>query len=84
MSQFELVKYNVMKITKYIFWVKSEGRVEPSGYCTVTRFLQPKQNFFINQARSRKPKTVNSEAMLQAIEANFVLCTRRVSAEISI
>ena len=39
---------------------------------------------FDNQARSDRSKTVNSEAMLQAIEANLESSTWRVSVKLSI
>ena len=59
-----------MKVTKIICCVKSEGTVDHS---TVTRlfkkFCSGCKNLD-NQVRSDKPKTMDIEAVLKAIEAN--------------
>ena len=84
----ELVLYEfeqdhcMTKASKNVCCVKSEG---PVDHCTITRLFK---EFSLscknidNHAMSVRPKTVCSEAMLQAIETNLVSSTERVSGEI--
>ena len=66
-----------MEVTKNICCGKGEGAAD---HITVTRWFKNHNN----QAMSGRPKTVNSIAMLQAIEGNLVSNTQRVSGELSI
>ena len=76
--------YNVTEATKSIYWLKGEGIVDHS---TVTRSFKKfslgckKPN---DQARSGKPKTIDSKAVLQAVEANPASNTWKVSSKLSI
>ena len=57
------------------------------GEEAVTRWLKKICLSYKNlndQSRSSRPRTVNSEAVLQAIDANSASSTRRVSGEFSI
>ena len=75
---------NTAEITKNNCCVKSENEVDHS---TVTRWFK---KFHIacrdidNQARPGRPKSVDSEAMLQAIDINMASSTWRVSVELYI
>ena len=65
-------------------YIKGEGT---SDHTTETRWfkkLDSGSKFLNNQARSSRPKTVGSEAMLLAIEANMVVGFWRVLEEFSI
>ena len=69
---------------KYVCFVKREGTVDHS---IVTRLLKKFHLGFKNfndQAKSARPKTVDSEAVLYAMEENQASCIRRVSVEIGI
>ena len=74
-----------MEATKNICRTKDEGRgVDPS---TVTRNFKKFYTSckdFKDQAKSDRLKTMDSEAVFQAIEANLVNSTQRVSDELSI
>ena len=77
---FELC-HNIAKATENICCVKGEGSVDHS---TVTRGLKKFCLGYKNlndQAKSIGPKTIDSEAMQQAIEANLASSTRRVLGE---
>ena len=74
-----------MVATKNISCVKSEGIDDHS---TVTRWLQ---NFthsvcknLDDQTRSGRPKNIDSEAVLKAIETNLASSTQRVSGKLVI
>ena len=57
-----------LEIAKSISCAKSEGTAD---HCTVTRWLKKFRSGCKNhQARSSRPKTVDSEAVLQVIEEN--------------
>ena len=61
---------------------KGNGTVDRS---TVTRWFKKFRSSGKNlddQARLSKPKNVDSETVLQAIEANPAISTRRVSGEV--
>ena len=81
--EFEL-SHNAAEATKNIFCEKSEGAVD---YSTVSRWFK---KFWLgyknlnNQARSGRLKTVDSETILQDIEANPVSSTWRVSGKLGI
>ena len=81
--KFEL-NYNTGESTKNICCSKGEGTVDHSR---VTRWLKKfclgYKNFGY-QARSDRPKSVDSGAMLQTIEANLVCSTQRVSGKLKI
>ena len=65
-----------VETTQNICCVKSEGKVDQS---TVSRWLKKfclRGKNFNYQARSSRPKSVDSKAMLQAIEANLVSSPR--------
>ena len=82
--EFELDYNAAVEATKNICFAKDEGRVVPS---TVTRWLKKfcsDCKKLDNKARSDRPKTVDSEAVLQAIETNPVCNTWSVSGEFSI
>ena len=67
--EFEMVQ-NTVEATKNICWAKDDGAVD---YSVVTRWVKKFCTGCKNlndQARSGRPKTTESEAMLQAIEAN--------------
>ena len=76
--------HNAAEAAKNISWAKYKDTVDPS---TVTRWFK---KFYsacknhIDQTRSRKLKTVNFEAVLEAIEPYPVCSTRRVSGELGI
>ena len=75
--EFEL-GHNAAEVTKNICCAKGEGRVDQS---TITRrskkFYFGCKNFD-DRARSDRPKTMDSEDLLQAIEANLPGSTCRV------
>ena len=76
--EFEL-SHKTAEETKNICWAKGEG--------AVTRFLKKFPLGFKNldgQAKSRRRKTMCSEVLLQANEANLASGTRRVSSGFSI
>ena len=80
LSEFKL-GYNAAEATKNICYAKGEGAVDHS---TVTRWFEKCCSGCKNlnkQASSGKPKTMNSEAILQAIEASLVGSTYRVSGK---
>ena len=63
-------------------YLKGEGAVD---HRTVTRWFKKFRSRcknLDNQTGSGRPKTVDSEAVLRAIEANLVSSTRRVSGEL--
>ena len=72
------------KQPKTLYCVKVESTV---NYSTVTKYFK---RFCLggknldDQARSCRPKIVDSEVMLQAIEANPASSTQRVSGKLSI
>ena len=76
--------HNTAEATKNIYCMNGEGIVDHS---TVTRWLK---KFYLcsknidDQARSGRLKTVHSEAMFQAIEANSMSNIRRISCDFSI
>ena len=74
-----MLKYMIL-IAQNICFVKREGAVDPS---TVTRWFK-KFHLGCSQARSGRPKAVNSKAMLQDIKANMVSNTWRISGKLSI
>ena len=79
--EFEL-GHNIAEATKNICCVKSEDAVNHS---TVTRCFKkfcPSCKNLSNQARSGKPKSVDSNAVLQAIEANLASSSWRVSGKL--
>ena len=76
--------HNGIEVTKNIFCVKGEGAVDRS---TVTRWFKTFYtgcNSLSNHARSGRPKTRNSEDMLQTKEANQASSTQRVSGKFGI
>ena len=78
------VGHNVMEATRNICCMKDESAVEHS---TVNEWFKKFHSASKNlhyQAMSDKPKSVDSEAALQAIEANLVSSTQRVSGELHI
>ena len=73
-----------MEPTKNICYTKGEGAVV---YSTVSRWVEKFCSGYKNlndQIRLDRPKTVDSKAMLQAIEANPVSYNQRVSGKFSI
>ena len=58
-----------MEATKNICGVKSEGAVDHN---TVSNQIVHKILFGLHNTRSGRPNTMDSEVMLQAIEANLV------------
>ena len=76
--------HDTTKVTKNICRVKSERVVE---HRTVTswfkKFCSSCKNLD-NQAKPSRPKTVDFEAVLQAMESNMASSTWRVSGELSI
>ena len=66
---------------------KNCGAKNEGDHSTVTRwfktFCMDCKNLD-NQAKSSRPKSMDSEAELHAIEANLVSCTWRVSGKLSI
>ena len=78
------LSHNVAEATKNIYDAKGEDTVDHN---TVTKWLKKFCSGCMNlsnEARSIKPKTGNSKAVLQAIEANPVSSTQRVSGELDI
>ena len=76
--------YNTTEATKNICYAKGESSVD---YSAVSRWLKKFHLGCKNldeQAKSGRPKTVDSEALLQVIEANPASYTQRVSGELSI
>ena len=76
--------HNVMEATKNICCAKGEAAVDHS---TVTRWVKKFRlytNYHDNQARSTRPKSEDSEAVLQAKEVNPVSNILGVSGELSI
>ena len=73
--------YNAAEVTKDICFAKNEGKVDRS---TVTRWFK---KFHLgcknldNQAQLGRPKTIDSGAILQAIEANLVSITQKLSGK---
>ena len=81
--EFEL-GHKAAEATKNIRCAKGEDAVDHS---TVTRWFKKFRSGCKNlddQARSGRPKTVDSEAVFQAIEANPKSSTRKVSGELGI
>ena len=79
--EFEL-KHNTTEANKTICCAKDEGAVDSS---TVTRWLKKFRSGCKNLydlTRPGRPKTENSEPVLQAIEANPMSSSRRVSGEL--
>ena len=76
--------HNATKASKNICCILSEGVIDHS---TITRgfkeFCLGCKNI-VNQVRSGRPKTVDSEATFSVIENDPVSCTQRVSGELSI
>ena len=72
------LSYNTTEPTKNICCMKGKGA---DDHNTVTwlfkKFFSDHKNLD-NYARSRRPKTVDSEAVLQAMEANLVSNTQKV------
>ena len=83
MREFKL-SYNAGEANKNICCLKGESELD---YSIVTRWLK---KFLLcckdtdDQARSGRPKSVDSDAILKAVEANPVSVIWRVSGEISI
>ena len=78
-SEFELDYNAAAEATKNIYCSKNEGTVDDRGsknFTWVTRSTRI--------SNWRRTKTVDSEAVLQSIEANLASSTRRVSGELSI
>ena len=74
----------VSKQTKNICWAESEDAVNHS---TVTRWFKIFCSACKNlndQVRASRPKTVDSEAVLRAMEANSVSSIQRVLGELDI
>ena len=81
--EFEL-DHNTAEAIKNICCVKGEGAVDHS---ITTRWLKKFNSSYKNlddQASAGRPKTVYSEAILPAIEANPVSNTQRVSSKLNI
>ena len=81
--EFELV-HNTKEVTKNFSCAKGEGVVDHS---TVTRWFKKFHSSgknIDNQARSGSPKTMDSETMLLAIEANLVSSTQSVLRKLNI
>ena len=81
--EFELGS-NTVEASKNICCTKGKGSVDHS---TVTRCFKKFQSVYKNlhnQVKSARPKTMDSEAMLLAIEANPLSSTWRVSGELII
>ena len=77
-------EFQTVEATKNICSMKREGAVD---YSIVTRWFKKFCTGGKNlddQAKSDRPKIVDSEAILQTIEANPVSSTRRVSGELSL
>ena len=75
---------NVVEVTKNICCKKSESTVD---YSTVTKWFKKFCSHcknLNNQAKLGEPKTVDFEAVLQAIEANLVSSTQRVWGKLGI
>ena len=75
---------NAMEASKNICYTKGEGVLDHS---IVTRWSKKFCSGCKNlndQAKSGRPKTMDSEIMLQAIEANPVSSTHRVPSEFGI
>ena len=76
--------YNTARATKNICYMKSEWVVD---YKTVTRWLK---KFCLgckkhdNQAKSGRPKIIDSEVVCQSIKANPTSSTQRLSCKLSI
>ena len=69
---------------KNLYYARDKGTV---NHNTVTRSLKKFRSGYRNlddKARLDKPKTMDSEAVLQVIEPNPVSSTRRVSGELCI
>ena len=64
--------------------MKDEHAVNPITVTKLFKKMQSGSKNLDNQARSGRPKTVNSEAVLQTIEANPVCLTLRESGELYI
>ena len=83
LNEFKLV-HNAAEATKNICCVKGEGTVD---YNTVTRWFKKFCLGYKNcndQVRLGRPKTMDSEDLLQAIEANLVSSTWSVSGKFRI
>ena len=71
---------NVMEAYKNICFVKYEG----SGLQSSNQIVQEILLRLKEQTRTSQPQIVDSKAMLQALEANLVSNTKRVSGEFGI
>ena len=83
LHKFEL-GHNASEAAKSFYWTKGERTVDNS---TVTRWFKKFCLYYYNlrnQARSSRPKTMDSKAVLQAIETDLMSNTWRVSGELSI
>ena len=75
---------NAAETNKNICFTKGEGALDHS---TVTRWFKKFRSSYKNledQTRSSRPKTLDSEAVLQAIEVNLASSIRRLSGELGI
>ena len=70
--KFEL-GHNIVEATKKICCAKGEGAVDHSKVARWFKKFYLGCKNFDDQAKSSKPKTVDSEAMLQVIETRFGL-----------
>ena len=76
--------HNGAKVTKSICWAKDEGTADHSTVTSWFKKICSGYKNLNNQLRSGRPKTIDSKAMLQIIDANPTNKTWRVSGEHSI
>ena len=76
--------HNAAEATKNICCVKGEGTVDNSTVTKSFKKFLHGYKYFDDQIRSGRPKTVDSDAVLQAIKVNPRSSPGRVSSELSI
>ena len=81
-SYFSCYRHNIMEGAKYISCAKNKGTVDHDNQMVQEILLKLKNPD--NQPRSSRPKTMVSEALLQAIEANLISNFQRLSSKFGI
>ena len=78
------LSYDTVEATKNVCYAKDEGTVDPSTMTRWFKIFQLGCKNLNNQARWSRSKTMDSEAVPQAIEVNLASSTQRVSGKLII
>ena len=76
--------HNAIEIAQTIYYVKDESAVNHSTVKRWFKKFRPGYKNLDNQAKSGRPKTVDSVVVLKAMEANSTSSTWRLSGELGI